>query len=172
MAALERARHLATTARRGPGYDHDAVGFNYRMSNLQAAVGCAQLAQLPLFLAAKRRIAARYLSSFSSLEDVEPFPVAHWASSAHWLSGVYLPKLDATAMDAVRTGLRARGVDARPFWKPVHLQLPFADAPRRPTPVAERIWSGVLPLPCSTHLTVDEQDQVIDALTSVLAEIA
>lgn len=163
-ALLDRARHLTTTARRGPGYDHDMIGFNYRMTNLQAAVGCAQMSRLDAFLDAKRAIADRYAEAFASLAGVETFPAAAWARGTHWLSGVFAPSASAAEMDAARAKLRADGVDARPFWRPIHLQEPYKTAPCASVPVSEAIWERILPLPCSTHLTSDEQARVIDAV--------
>jgi perosamine synthetase len=159
-------RHLTTTARSGTEYDHDRIGFNYRMTNLQAAVGCAQLERLDEFVDAKRRIAARYTAELASLPGLAPFPNPAWAESACWFSGVVLEQAPRAEVVAA---LRERGVDARPFWKPVHLQAPFADAPTADLRVTEAVWPSILTLPCSTALSFDEQSQVIDSVTGCLA---
>lgn len=161
---LAYVRHLTTTARCGPGYDYDAVGFNYRMTNLQAAVGCAQIARFDEFTKSKRRIAARYAEAFRDLDGAEPFPTAPWAKNAHWLSGLYAPGLSESEVESLRRGLQASGVDARPFWKPLHLQKPYADAPCAELCATDRIWRRVAPLPCSTALSEDDQAKVIEAV--------
>ena len=160
-ALCRRVRHLTTTARRGAEYDHDMVGFNYRMTNLQAAVGCAQLEQLETFVAAKRRIAQRYNDALRPLPGVGLFPRPGWAEGACWFSGITLTH---PPVAEVMPLLRAREVDSRPFWKPIHLQVPYASVPRAPLPVSDRVWDTILTLPCSTALTEDEQGTVIAAV--------
>ena len=147
-------------------FRHDGRGWNFRMTNLQAAVGCAQLERLDEFVDAKRRIAARYTAELASLPGLAPFPNPAWAESACWFSGVVLEQAPRAEVVAA---LRERGVDARPFWKPVHLQAPFADAPRADLKVTEVVWPSILTLPCSTSLSFDEQSQVIDSVTGCLA---
>lgn len=160
-ALLARARHLSTTARTGEDYEHDAVGYNYRMTNLQAAVGCAQMERLDALVAAKRRIHRRYEQAFADLAGIGRFPSSPWAESACWFSGLVLDAARAHRAAAIRTRLRERGIDARPFWRPMHLQPPYRDAPRADLAFSESLWPRVLTLPCSTHLTDAEQDRVI-----------
>ncbi|OGQ95609.1 MAG: pyridoxal-5'-phosphate-dependent protein, partial [Deltaproteobacteria bacterium RIFOXYA12_FULL_61_11] len=124
LAVLGPVRHLCTTARTGREYDHDRVGYNYRMTNLQAAVGCAQLERLEHFLERKRAIRERYKEAFSDLPGVASFPTPAWSRSAHWLSGIVLPQGRAALLPSLIAGLEARGIEARSFWKPVHLQRP------------------------------------------------
>jgi perosamine synthetase len=166
---LTRARHLSTTARVGQDYDHDEVGFNYRMTNVQAAVGCAQLEQLEVFVARKRQVDAIYREELAGYAGVEPFPAAEWAESACWFSGVVLPKWSPEAVLELREDLRAEGIDARPFWKPMHLQKPFRDAPRDDTRFSDSLWSHVVTLPCSTGITDSELETVVAAISSRLA---
>jgi perosamine synthetase len=166
---LRWCRHLSTTARAGIDYEHDAVGFNYRMTNLQAAVGCAQMERLDEFVAAKRRIDARYREAFAGVAGLARFPVVPWAQSACWFSGVLINSGRFPAVRDICKQLRERGVEARTFWKPVHLQTPYAATPRATQNICENIWSRILTLPCSTNLTQQEQDTVIAALQEILA---
>jgi dTDP-4-amino-4,6-dideoxygalactose transaminase len=167
-AALVRlARHLSTTARVGQEYEHDRVGYNYRMTNLQAAVGCAQMEQMDRFVAAKRRIARRYDEAFADINAAGRFPAAPWAESACWFSGL---TLEPDAAGTLRATLRGNDIDARPFWKPMHLQAPYRDAPRTSLPVTESLWQRIVTLPCSTHLTDAEQDRVIAATRKALGK--
>lgn len=165
-ALMKRIKHITTTARIGTDYDHDMVGFNYRMTNIEAAMGCAQLERLDEFLSAKRSIRRTYDLAFSSHPKVTLFPNVPWADSACWFSGVVLR--DAAAMERVIDGLRERGVMARKFWKPMHLQAPYREAPHRATPVMDGLWQRVLTLPCSTSLSEHDQYRVITALNDVL----
>lgn len=169
-ALLARTRHLGATARVGADYDHDEIAFNYRMTNVEAAIGCAQLERLDAFLAAKRAIRARYDGAFAGRADMAGFPECPWGESACWFSGAVLTPTDASRTPAIRARLRERGIDARPFWKPMHLQAPYAKAPREATPVADALWPRVLTLPCSVALTQTDQARVIaETLAAVVA---
>ena len=149
-ALIAYARHLGTTARNGPGYDHDMIGFNYRMTNLQAAVGCAQMERLSDLVAAKRRIRATYARAFAKITGTAPFPGGSGEDNACWLSGVVTST--PTAAENLRKCLIAAGIEAKPFWKPIHLQAPYRDAPRTSQPVSEDLWQRVVTLPSSTSL--------------------
>jgi perosamine synthetase len=167
-ALIHLVRHLTTTARTGEDYSHDRVGFNYRMTNLEAAVGCAQMERLEEFVAAKRRIRATYDQALTGRPGVGLFPEPARAQGACWFAGLTLAP-PAPSPERVRQALRAAGIEARPFWKPMHLQPPFADVPRTAMPVTDAVWKRILTLPCSTHLTAEDQAQVIAALAEALA---
>lgn len=167
-ALMKLVRHLTTTARTGEDYSHDRVGFNYRMTNLEAAVGCAQMERLAEFVAAKRRIRATYDQALTGRPGVGLFPEPARVQSACWFSGLTLAP-PAPSPERVRQALREASIEARPFWKPMHRQPPFADVPRTAMPVTDDIWKRILTLPCSTHLTADDQARVIAFLGEVLA---
>lgn len=166
---LARLRHLSTTARVGSEYDHDEVGFNYRMTNLQAAVGCAQLEQLAGFVERKRWVQSAYSAAFSGSSGVASFPEADWARSACWFAGAFLHGWEPEAITQLREDLREDGIDARAFWKPMHLQRPYRHCPVEPQPVAERVWPRILTLPCSTSITDAEVAQVVVSVRSRLS---
>jgi dTDP-4-amino-4,6-dideoxygalactose transaminase len=159
-------RHLTTTARVSADYLHDRVGFNYRMTNLQAAVGCAQLERLDEFVEAKRRIRATYDRAFDGRAGLRLFPRPDWAESECWFSGFVLERAEDVA--GLRAGLRDRGVDARPFWRPMHLQPAFAEAMRTDMAVTDGLWQRIVTLPCSTALTDAELATVVGAVLEVL----
>lgn len=165
---VELVRHLTTTARVGADYDHDRVGFNYRMTNLQAAVGCAQMELLDTFVAKKRAIARFYDQAFQDLPQVSPFPSPAYAQSACWFSGFILKTGDSAAL---RSALREAGIDARPFWKPIHYQVPFAQAPRGDLRVCESIWQRIVTLPCSTSITDEQLSEVVAAVRREIASV-
>jgi dTDP-4-amino-4,6-dideoxygalactose transaminase len=162
-----RARHLVTQAKLpGHGYVHDEVGYNYRLTNIAAAVGVAQLEQLPGFLAAKRRIAARYRDGLGGLPVMLP-PHANWVESSWWLYSVLVAS-GAGSPEAVVERMAHHGIQTRPLWRPLHCQPPYASTPRVGGSVAELIWQRGLSLPCSVGLTDADQDRVIAALRAVL----
>ncbi|MBF0340061.1 MAG: aminotransferase class I/II-fold pyridoxal phosphate-dependent enzyme [Magnetococcales bacterium] len=166
---LARVRHLTTTARVGSGYDHDMVGFNYRMTSLQAAVGCAQLERLEELVAAKRRIRAHYDEAFADLGAwLIPFPNPADSAGACWFSGFVMHRDNPSRVEALRAGLQEVGIDARPFWKPIHQQPPYREAPATPQPVSEELWWRVVTLPCSTNLHPLDQRRVILAVRKLL----
>jgi dTDP-4-amino-4,6-dideoxygalactose transaminase len=155
-------RHLTTTARVGADYDHDMVGYNYRMTNLQAAVGCAQMENLGRFVELKRNIARNYREAFSDLAGITPFPDPEYARSGYWFSGIVVNNRDPRQLADIRVRLREAGIDARPFWKPAHLQAPYIGAPRTEMTVCDNLWQRIVTLPCSTGLSVADQDFVVD----------
>jgi len=165
-ALMKHVNHLCSTARQGSDYDHDVVGFNYRMTNIQAAVGLGQIEILDKFVQAKRDIAQNYADGFRERNDIDAFKLAPWSVGNHWFSGVFLPSWSASEIDKFRAYLRAEGIDARPFWKPMHTQRPYANAPRELNGTASDVWGKILPLPCSTQLTDKEQEHVIASVKS------
>ncbi len=169
---LAAFRHLTTTARVGTEYDHDRIGYNYRMTNLQAAVGCAQMEQLDTFVSAKRRIAQRYNEGFREIDGLKRFPAPQWAEGGDWFSGFMLDRPDGDKIGlALRRTLREAGIDARPFWKPMHMQKPYEQAPRTAMTVSEYVWNRIVTLPCSTHLTTEDQTTVVAAVLDNLRSL-
>lgn len=166
-ALMERIVQLTTTARDWHrGYHHTEIAFNYRLTNLCAALGVAQMSKLDGFLAAKHAISQRYAQAFAGRADLQPFPEVEWATGACWFSGVFLPEWSADQVTAMRAHLDRHAIRTPPFWKPLHLQPPYRDAPRMDLSVSDAIWQHILPLPCSTHLTVEDQKRVTDAVLS------
>ena len=168
---IEKVRHLSTTARSGKDYDHDEIGFNYRMTNLQAAVGCAQLERLEEFLLAKRSIRAAYDSALKSFSNVKPFPAPNWAKSADWISGFVIDPGDPDRADNIRKKLVAKDIEARQFWKPVHLQKPYQNAPKTSQIISENIWQNIVALPCSSGIVQADLNRVIDEVTKLLESV-
>ncbi len=163
-ALAKLIKHLSTQAKiPGVGFSHDAIGFNYRMPNVNAALGLAQLAKLPVFLARKRAIAARY-RAWAARHGLRHHPVLPGTTPNEWLPSVLVP-----ARDAVMTRLNEQGILARPVWAPLGLQPCHRGARRWGGTVAEELAHDGLSLPCSVGLTDAEQDRVIAALDGALA---
>jgi dTDP-4-amino-4,6-dideoxygalactose transaminase len=168
---LARVKHLTTTARRGDEYVHDEVGFNYRMTNLQAAVGCAQLERLEELLARKRAIRSWYRRELAGIAGFRLFPEPSWGRSSCWLSGLLLDPESPVRLRRLCEQLRADGIEASSFWKPIHTQPAYRDALRAPVlSVSESIAERILVLPSSSTLNSEEQAYVIEVVTKHIAE--
>ena len=150
---------------RQPHYYHSAVGFNYRMTNLQAAVGCAQLEDFDTVLENKRRITAWYRARLKGVSGIELPPSATWADNVHWMFSVLIEP--SRRRDDVTRALAEHGIETRPFFVPLHRLPPYADEGRRP--VAEDLGARGINLPSGPTLTDKDVDRVCDALTAVLA---
>jgi perosamine synthetase len=168
-ALLARAKHLAAQARKGEEYLHDDVGYNYRMTNVEAAVGLAQIERLDTLIARKRQIRETYNREFVGIPGLGPFPTAV-AGSACWLSGLVLDEDSRLSPAKLRDALRDHGIAAGLFWRPVHLQPPYAKSPAGSQYVAESLWSRILVLPCSTSLDAAGQQRVIAKVREHLLE--
>lgn len=168
-AWADKAKYLTTQAKDDPvEYIHHEVGYNYRLTNVQAAMGCAQMEKLAEYVATKRRIAAAYSAAFSKIAGLRPQEEASWAQSAQWMYSV--------RVDAARYGLDSRGlmhllkerrIQSRPLWQPLHCSPAYATAQHVGGQVAEALNREVLSLPCSVGLTAEQQERVIDAVRSL-----
>ena len=149
-----RAKHLTTTAKVPHRWDfvHDEVGFNYRMPNLNAALGCSQLEQLPGFLASKRRLLGRYLDAFKGVSGARIFEEPQGSTSNYWLQTLLLDHADTVQLDSILKETNESGFMTRPAWTLLHRLPPYADCPRAPLPIAERLGGRIISLPSSAGL--------------------
>jgi len=163
----KQARYLSTQARDDPReYRHNAIGFNYRLTNLQAALGLGQIATIEDRLARRRGVAARYRERLAGtgLRFLEP---ARSAISNNWLVSIVLD--DAKRREALIATLDAAGIEGRAFFVPVHMQRPYSSARRwGDLRVAERIYAGGVNLPSSTGVSLSDVDEVSETVRSVL----
>jgi dTDP-4-amino-4,6-dideoxygalactose transaminase len=158
----DRVRHLATQAREPAAhYEHRDVGFNYRLSNLLAAVGRGQLARLDAKVERRREINARYRQALKDLPGVS-FPSEDTNGVATcWLTTLLVdPIKTGVTRDELVTALAAAGIEARPVWKPMHLQPVFSNASTVGGSVAAGLFATGLCLPSGSALTNDEVDEV------------
>jgi len=170
-ALAKRARHLSTQARLpGLAYDHDEVGYNYRLTNVAAALGVAQLEELDRLLGARRANAARYDVAIATIDGLRPAPRAAWADPTFWLYTAALERPDAARRDRILAGLAEAGVEARPIWRPIHQVQRYADAAHLGGQVADDIFDAAFCLPSSSNLTEHDLDRVTDALRTVIAQ--
>lgn len=162
---LDHVRHLTTTARVWPDYDFDEVGFNYRMTNIQAAVGVAQMERIDHFITTKKYVRKYYEERLSELNNkgITFFPTTDGSSC--WFSGIVLPEgSELSQAKEICEKLKETGIEARSFWKPVHLQKPYKDVPVSDVSVAEKLWQRIVTLPCSTNITEEELELVVKAV--------
>lgn len=156
MAAL--AKHLSTTAKLPHkwAFDHDAVGYNYRLPNINAALGCAQLEQLAGFVSAKRVLAERYLDEFADVPGVRLFREPEYACSNYWLNTLILEKADQHARDRVLELTNDNGYLTRPVWTPLHTLPMFDQCPRMDMSMAEELSDRIVCLPSSAPLGIGQ----------------
>lgn len=148
------AKHLTTTAKvpHQWSFYHDQTGYNYRMPNINAALGCAQLEQLPGFIGSKRALARRYADRFAGVAGGRIFTEPDFACSNYWLNAFVLDKGNENYRDELLTATHAAGIITRPVWTPMHRLPMFTDCPRMDLRVAEELESRIVNLPSSAFL--------------------
>lgn len=148
------AKHLTTTAKQPHkwAFVHDEVAFNYRLPNLNAALGCAQLEQLPGFLSRKRTLARRYQQALAAVPGLKFVDQPAGCVSNFWLVAMRLAQPDAAARDALLQAANDAGYHCRPVWTLLNKLPMYLDCPRAPLPVAEAIEASLINLPSSPRL--------------------
>lgn len=166
---IDRARYLSTAARQAAAhYEHTEVGFNYRLSNLSAAVGLGQLRGVEEKVAARRAIFESYRSRLSSIPGVDFAPEAAERRHTRWLTVMLLAEAEfGHSPEAVRLALEDGNIESRPLWKPMHLQPVFADAPVVGGAVSEDLFRRGLCLPSGVAMTDDDVDRVCRIVESL-----
>ena len=161
-AIVEKARFLATQARDpAPHYQHSEIGFNYRMSNILAAIGRGQLMVLPQRIAARRRNFEYYQQALGELPGIEFMPEADFGRSTRWLTCLTIdPKEFGATREDVRQALEQEDIEARPVWKPMHLQPVFKGCRVRGGGVSERLFEKGLCLPSGSALTEQDLERI------------
>jgi dTDP-4-amino-4,6-dideoxygalactose transaminase len=173
-ALARRAKHLTTQARLpGADYIHDEVGYNYRLTNLAAALGVAQLERLDSFIQRKRAIARRYDEALAAIPGITTPPSLPWARPTFWLYSVLIdPAVTGVDRRTVQRALSRAGINTRSLWAPAHLMSFHRDTRRIGGAVGEMLFARGLSLPCSVSLTDTQQGRVIEAFTGILASPA
>lgn len=163
--SAHRARYLATQARqRAPHYEHTEIGYNFRLSNLLAAMGRSQLAQLPERVARRREIRRLYAEVFEDAEGIDVFRPDDPDDNA-WLTCVLL---DGPDREALRVALEVENIEARPLWKPMHLQPVFAGHERRIDGTSEGLFNRGLCLPSGSTMSDGDVERVADTVRKAI----
>jgi perosamine synthetase len=148
------AKHLTTTAKKPHRWEyvHDELGYNFRMPNLNAALGCAQLEQLPDFLASKRRLTEKYLQAFADISHMRLMTEPAGCQSNYWLQALILDEAIADQRDAILEATNDVGLMTRPVWTLMHHLPAYQQSPRAPLPVAELMARRIINIPSSAGL--------------------
>ncbi|CAB4777492.1 unannotated protein [freshwater metagenome] len=164
-----RVRHLSTQAREPVAhYEHIEIGYNYRLSNMLAALGRGQLASLTERIARRAEIEQRYRAALTERPGYSFMPVGPDRTVNHWLTVITIdPTLAGHDAEALRVHLEGDDIESRPAWKPMHLQPVFADAPRRTNGVSENVFTTGLCLPSGSSMSDADLDRVVARLMTV-----
>lgn len=154
--AAKRIRHLSTTAKIAgtTSFTHDEVGFNYRMPNLNAALGCGQLEQLPNFLKKKRGLSQKYHLALEGFEGLKLITEPVHAQSNYWLNTIILNQKFENQLNSILDNLEKNGIQARPCWTLMHKLKIYENSPRISTSTAESLSKRIINLPSSPHLLI------------------
>jgi len=160
---IQKARHLSTQARQDlPYYQHLEIGFNYKINNLAAAVGVAQLEQLDDFVNKRRQININYKILLSSIAGISFQEDSEKSFSNFWLTAILIDKnITGFSNDQLRVSLMKKGVESRFLWKPLHMQPIFKELPYYGGNCAEKMFHSGLCLPSSVNLTFADQERVV-----------
>ena len=144
---------------------HEEIGFNYRLSNLHAALGCAQLEYLEENIRSKRAIAKSYTQRLGRLPGITPMLEASWAFSSFWMYTVLIDEAQlGFSRQSLLRELHESGIDARPLWRPIHLSRAHAVGKAIHAPVAGDLYARAISLPCSVGLDLADLDFVVDTI--------
>jgi len=164
-----KAKYLTTQAKDDPvEYIHNEIGYNYRLTNVQAAVGCAQMEQLDNHILAKRRIATTYTEALKSVPGITPMREAPWAFSVFWMYTILVDEAQY-GIDSRRLlcRLSEAGIQARPLWQPLHRSLAHIGLQAYPCRIADWLNQRGVSLPCSVGLRPESQDKLIELIRQI-----
>lgn len=170
-ALAAHARKLATQARDdAPHYEHSEIGYNYRMSNVLAGIGRGQLRQLESRVDARRRVFDLYRQRLGDLPGLTFMPEAEWGRHTRWLTCLTIdPDAFGATREDVRLAMEAENIEARPVWKPMHLQPAYAHFEAVGGAMAEGLFERGLCLPSGSAMTDEDVDRAVDVLRRVAA---
>ena len=154
LVLAKRAKHLTTTAKVPHRWDyiHDKIGYNYRLPNINAALGCAQLEQLDDYLQVKRQLYRSYASAFANVSSANIFSEPEGCRSNYWLQTLMIDESSSGERDAILTATNDLGFMTRPAWTLIHRLEPYRDCPKMELPVAESLERCLINLPSSVRL--------------------
>ncbi|ULP70398.1 Putative pyridoxal phosphate-dependent aminotransferase EpsN [Nodularia sphaerocarpa UHCC 0038] len=166
---VAKARFLATQARDpAPHYQHSEIGYNYRLSNILAGIGRGQLQVLSERVAARRRNFEIYAAALGNLPGIEFMPEVNYGQATRWLTCLTInPQAFGADREQIRIALAAKQIEARPVWKPLHLQPVFAECECIGGAIAEDLFIHGLCLPSGSNLTDEDLARVIDEITTI-----
>lgn len=165
----DEARFLSTQARDpAPHYEHSTFGYNYRLSNICAAIGLGQMEVLDERVARRREIFGRYEAALTR-PGIAFMPEPEGLRSTRWLTALTIdPQITGVSREDIRLMLLAERIEARPLWKPMHMQPLYAGAPYHGSGVDEQLFANGLCLPSGSDMSDEQQDEIIDRVLDIL----
>jgi dTDP-4-amino-4,6-dideoxygalactose transaminase len=165
-----KVRHWSTQSREPfPWYQHEEIGYNYRMSNILAALGRAQLSRLPEIIERRRRIRDRYAEGLENVTGATVMGDPPWGRWNGWLTTtLFNSTMHPNAPTLIREALEAHDIESRPVWKPMHRQPVFKDSESAITGVADRLYSEGLCLPSGTSMSDADVDKVLGVILQTI----
>lgn len=169
ISNIEKARYLSTQARQPvPHYEHIDIGYNYRLSNVCAAIGVGQLEQIESKVQKRRDIFDRYVTALSRYKGIEFMPEPEGYRSTRWLTCLTISKeMKATPRD-IHAACDSQQIEVRPLWKPMHMQPVFQGSKIVGGAVCENLFETGLCLPSGSGMSMKDQDRVIDVIKGVI----
>ncbi len=154
VVLARRAKHLTTTAKQPHRWEffHDEIAWNYRLPNLNAALGCAQMERLPEFLSKKRELASRYQAALAGVDGTRFMLEPRLSNSNYWLNTVYIENSDVDVQSKILAATNDAGYQCRPTWTLLHKLPMYVNCPRASLPVAEKLETSLINLPSSAKL--------------------
>ncbi len=165
----ERAKYLTLQAKDDPHeYIHNEVGYNYRLTNVHAALGCAQIERLDEFVLAKRQTGFKYRKALADIRGITVMAEAPWAESTYWLNTILIDgaEFGLSSREVIKE-LGHRDIQARPLWQPLHRSLAHSDCRAYETGVADTLYEKAVSLPSSVGLTSEDLDRVTSVIQSL-----
>jgi len=162
----DKSRYLTTQAKDDPiEYVHNEIGYNYRLTNIQAAMGVAQMEKLDAYVELKRSIAGRYQARLEDVQGIILPEESSWERSTFWLYTIFVDRV-IYGLDSreLMVKLKKSGIEARPLWHPLHTLRPFEQCHRFRIEVADTLYRDALSIPSSVGLTEGDQGRVIEQL--------
>jgi dTDP-4-amino-4,6-dideoxygalactose transaminase len=165
-AEIGRAKYLSTQARENlPWYEHRSIGYNYRMSNIVAAIGRGQLTAIEERVARKRELFEIYKKELSGIPGIGFMPEPAWNRSNRWLTCITLSETqNGATTETVRLALERENIESRPFWKPMHMQPVFKGCPVYTNGLSEKLFSSGLCLPSGTAMSTSDLERIIGCI--------
>ncbi|MCB1476113.1 MAG: DegT/DnrJ/EryC1/StrS family aminotransferase, partial [Rhodobiaceae bacterium] len=171
-AFVAQARYLSQQARQAAvHYEHTEIGYNYRLSNISAAIGIGQLEQIEAKVARRRQIFARYREALGIIGGVDFMPEADGTRCNRWLTCLLFDRDWGDVISQVVRHCEAADIETRPLWKPMHMQPVFAGADYRGGRHSEDLFSRGLCLPSGSGMSDDQQERVIETLIQAIEKL-
>ena len=169
---IQRAKLLSTQAREDlPFYHHLEIGYNYKMNNISAALGLAQLEQLDSFIKSRRQINQRYRNLLKNFPGIEFQTESDDSYSNYWLTAILVDKeKTGFSNEQLKNSLMKKGIESRYLWKPLHTQPVFNMTPYYGGSIAEKFFGNGLCLPSSVNLTIQNQEMIVDIIHTELSK--